>query len=133
MKCVIGILIAAFLISFESQEKSTLTLAQKNNWVGSYVNEYGTVLNVKAQTASDLTFEVVNKKGECQESFRGKATFTSANQASYQNSSSYNDNENILIFSLMRRDDGKIEITETGFAHAPDCLSFSGIYKRPQQ
>lgn len=130
MKCVIGILIAAFLISFQSQEQANRNFASKNNWLGSYVNEYGTVLNIKAQTAADLTFEIVNKKGECQESFRGKAVFTSTNQASYKNNSSYNDNDNILIFSLMKRTDGKIEVTETGFAHAPDCLTFSGIYQR---
>lgn len=130
MKCVIGILIAAFLISFQSQEKSSLDFAGKNNWLGAYVNEYGTVLNVKTQTPGDITFEIINKKGECQESFRGKAIFTSTNQASYKDNSSYNDNENILIFSLMRRTDGKIEVTETGFAHAPDCLTFSGIYQR---
>ena len=124
MKCVIGILIAAFLISFQSQDQSTINSAKKNNWVGSYVNEYGTVLNVKEQTLLDITFEIINKKGECQESFRGKATLTSANNATYQ------DKDNILVITLLRRTDGKIEITETGFEHAPDCLSFSGIFKR---
>jgi hypothetical protein len=123
MKCVIGILIAAFLISFESQDHSAKNTFSKNNWVGSYVNEYGTVLNVKAQSLVDITFEIVNKKGECQESFRGKATLTSATNATYQ------DKDNVLIISLLRRSDGKIEVTETGFQHGQDCLSFSGIFK----
>ncbi|MDQ3111524.1 MAG: hypothetical protein M3R17_16680 [Bacteroidota bacterium] len=129
MKCVIGILIAAFLISFQSQEQSTKNAFGKNTWVGSYVNEYGTVLNVKEQTPTEITFEIVSKKGECQESFRGKATFTSATNATYKDNSNFNDNENILIITLMKRTDGKIEVSETGFEHAPDCLSFSGIFK----
>jgi hypothetical protein len=118
MKCVIGILLAAFLIGFNAKHHRV-----KNDWVGSYVNEYGTVLNIKDETLVDFTFEIINKKGECQESFHGKAVLEKANNASYH------DKDNILIITLLRRTDGRIEVSETGFQHAPDCLSFSGIFK----
>jgi hypothetical protein len=121
MKCVIGILIAAFLVSFQTTERTQNVLG-RNSWVGSYVNEYGTVLTVKEQTPVDITFEIVNRKGECQESFRGKATLTTATNATYQ------DRNNVLIITLLKRTDGKIELSETGFEHSPDCLSFSGIF-----
>jgi hypothetical protein len=123
MKCAIGILIAAFLISFETQDHSSANTSRKANWVGSYVNEYGTTLTVKDQSLLDITFELVNRNGECQESFHGKAALTSATNALYQ------DKDNILKISLLRRSDGKIEVTETGFEHSPDCVSFSGIFK----
>lgn len=122
MKCAIGILIAAFLISFGSKDETAAMT--RTDWVGKYMAEDGTTLNVKAQTAAEITFEIVGKKtGDCQESFRGKATLTTASNATYQ------DKDNILVITLIKRSDGKIEVTETGFEHAPDCLPFSGIFK----
>lgn len=118
MKFVIGILLAAFLIGFNAKYHPV-----KNDWVGSYVNEYGTILNIKDQTLLDFTFEIVNRKGECQESFRGKAVLEKADNAGYH------DKDNILIITFLRRSDGRIEVSETGFQHASDCLSFSGIFK----
>ncbi len=129
MKFVLGILLAGFLVGFSVNDKFALKAPGKNDWVGSYVNEYGMVLNVKTQTLTDITFEIVNKKGECQESFRGKAVLLNATSASYKDNSNFNDEENILIITLNRRTDGKIEVSETGFQHAPDCLTFSGIFK----
>lgn len=122
MKCAIGILIAAFLISFGSKNETVAMM--KTDWVGKYMTEDGTTLNVKAQTAAEITFEIVGKRtGDCQESFRGKATLTTASNATYQ------DKDNILVITLIKRSDGKIEVTETGFEHSPDCLPFSGIFK----
>lgn len=129
MKFVMGILLAGFLVGFGVNDKLAVK-AGKNDWVGTYVNEYGTELNVRSQTLTDITFEIVNKKGECQESFRGKAILLNPTNATYKDNSNYNDGENILTITLLRRPDGKIEISETGFQHAPDCLTFSGIYKR---
>lgn len=123
MKCVIGILIAAFLVSFSAQDNLAVT-AVRNNWVGKYVSEDGTTLNVKAQTSAEITFELIGKRtGDCQESFRGKATLTTANNATYK------DKDNILVITLLKRSDGKIEVNEIGFEHSPDCLPFSGIFK----
>ncbi len=129
MKFVLGILLAGFLVSFGVNDKHGLKAPGKNDWVGSYVNEYGMVLNVRTQTLTDITFEIVNKKGECQESFRGKAMLVNNTRASYKDNSNYNDDENLLTITLDRRSDGKIEVSETGFQHAPDCLTFSGIFK----
>lgn len=123
MKYIIGILIASVLFGFEVQDHSTKNISKINKWSGTYVNENGIVLNVKDETLIDFTFEIVNKKGECQESFHGKAVLNSATNASYI------DKDNILTISLRKKKDGKIEVSETGFQHAPSCQPFSGIYK----
>jgi hypothetical protein len=121
MKCIIGILIAVFISVGSQHETSAMP---KTDWVGKYMTEDGTTLNVKAQTPSEITFEIVGKKtGDCQESFRGKAMLTTATNATYA------DKDNILVITLLKRTDGKIEVTETGFEHSPDCLPFSGIFK----
>ena len=97
--------------------------ATKTDWLGTYRSELGMTLKVKDQTLIDLTFEIQQGKGQCQESIRGKAVLTSANNANY------NDKDNIVTIMLLKRSDGGIEVSETGFQHSPDCETFNGIYK----
>lgn len=118
MKYIMGIFITAFLSGFTAKDKSA-----KNDWVGNYQNADGIILTVKDQSLVDFTFEIVNKSSACQESFHGKAVLNSPTNANYT------DKDNILMISLLRAKDGKIEVTERGFQHAPTCLEFSGIFK----
>jgi hypothetical protein len=123
MKYAIGFFLFVFLSGFHPDNFIGRKTILKTEWLGNYVNDEGVSLVVKDQTLLDITFEIVNKGTECQESFHGKGLLTSATNASY------NDKDNLFNIGLIRRKDGKIEVTERGFVHPVNCPGFSGIYK----